>query len=81
MKHFKKKHGLQKTTVALFFEILPYNMQEVASKNLMSNKLKVRIAVAVGMSHIHSRRMMNGDLKFENIMMNSVFDPKNIDFL
>ena len=72
----------EKTTVALFFELLPYSVKEVASKNLLSNTLKVRIAVEVafGMSHLHSRRMMHRDLKLENIMMNSVFDSKIIDF-
>ncbi|KAK8841617.1 hypothetical protein M9Y10_027242 [Tritrichomonas musculus] len=72
----------EKTTVALFFELLPYSVKEVASKNLLSNTLKVRIAVEVafGMSHLHSRGMMHRDLKLENIMMNSVFDSKIIDF-
>ena len=65
----------EKTTVALFFELLPYSVKEVASKSLLSNTLKVRIAVEVafGMSHLHSRGMMHRDLKLENIMMNSVF--------
>ena len=72
----------EKTIVALFFELLPYSVKEVASKNLLSNTLKVRIAVEVafGMSHLHSRGMMHRDLKLENIMMNSVFDSKIIDF-
>ncbi|KAK8838865.1 hypothetical protein M9Y10_032907 [Tritrichomonas musculus] len=72
----------EKTTVALFFELLPFSVKEVASKNLLSNTLKVRIAVEVafGMSHLHSRGMMHRDLKLENIMMNSVFDSKIIDF-
>lgn len=52
-------------------------MKEVASKNLLSSMQKVRIAVEVafGMSHFHSRCM-----KLANIMMNSVFDFKIIDF-
>ena len=37
----------EKTIVALFFELLPYSVKEVASKNLLSNTLKVRIAVEV----------------------------------
>ncbi|KAK8836639.1 hypothetical protein M9Y10_037575 [Tritrichomonas musculus] len=72
----------EKTTVALFLELLPYSVKEVASKSLLSSTLKVRIAVEVafGMSHLHSRGMMHRDLKLENIMMNSVFDSKIIDF-
>ena len=55
----------------LFYELLPYSAKEVASKNLLSSTLKVGIAVEVafGMSHFHSR-----------CMMNSVFDSKIIDF-
>ena len=71
-----------KTTIALFFELLPFSVKDVIEKGLMSNTLKVRIAVEVafGMSHIHSRGMMHRDLKLENIMMNSVFNSKVIDF-
>lgn len=49
---------------------------------MISNTLKARIAVEVafGMKHIHSLGMMHRDLKLENIMMNSVFHSKIIDF-
>ncbi|KAK8853734.1 hypothetical protein M9Y10_016277 [Tritrichomonas musculus] len=70
----------EKTTVALFFELLPYSVKEVASKNLLSNTLKVRVAVEVafGMSHLHRRSMMHRDLSLDKVMMNSVFDSKII---
>ena len=76
-------HGSdRKTTVALFMELLPYSVKEASKKGLLSNTLKVRIAVesAFGMSHIHSLGMMHRDLKLENIMMNSLFESKIIDF-
>lgn len=71
----------QKTTVALFKELLPYNVKDVSKKGL-NNTLKVRIAIetAFGMSHIHSLGMIHRDLKLENIMLNSIFDSKIIDF-
>lgn len=44
----------QKTTVALFMELLPYNVKDVSMKGLLNNTLKVLIAVetAFGMSRI-----------------------------
>ena len=76
------KEKVQKTTIALFFEFLPFTVKEMIEKCLMSNTLKVRIAVEVafGMFHIHSLGMMHRDLKLENIMMNCVFESKIIDF-
>lgn len=78
----EEKIKKEKTTVALFFEFLPFTIKSVIDSNMMTNTLKVRIAVevAIGMSHIHSLGMMHRDLKIENIMLNSVFDSKIIDF-
>ncbi|KAK8837408.1 hypothetical protein M9Y10_036842 [Tritrichomonas musculus] len=72
----------EKTTIALFFELLPFSIESVIKKGLMSNTLKVRIAVEVafGMSYLHSHGMMHRDLKLGNIMMNGVFNSKIIDF-
>ncbi|KAK8897753.1 hypothetical protein M9Y10_015718 [Tritrichomonas musculus] len=79
-KQSKDNHG--KTTIALFFELLPFSVKEVIDKGLMSNTLKVRISVEVAfaMSHIHRHGMMHRDLKLENVMLNSVFESKLIDF-
>ena len=78
----QKEEKVAKTTIALFFELLPFSVKDVIEKDLMSNTLKVRVAVEVafGMSHLHSRGMMHRDLKLENVMMNSVFESKVIDF-
>ena len=77
-----KNQQKKKTTIALFFELLPFSVEDVIKKGLLSNTLKVRIAVEVafGMSHLHSLGMIHRDLKLGNIMMNSVFDSKIIDF-
>ena len=55
-----KAKKLRRPQLPLFYELLPDSAKEVASKNLLSSTLKVGIAVevAVGMSHFHSRCMM-----------------------
>ena len=71
-----------KTTVALFFELLPYDVKNIASNGMLNNTLKTRIAVEVafGMSYIHSNGIMHRDLKLDNIMLNDVLESKIIDF-
>lgn len=78
----EEKVTSDKTTIALFFEYLPFSIKNVIENNMMTNTLKVRIAVdvAFGMSHIHNLGMIHRDLKLENIMMNSVLEGKIIDF-
>lgn len=72
----------EKTTVAIFFEYLPFSLKNVIDKSMMSNTLKVRIAIeiAFGMSYIHSHGLIHRDLSLDNIMLNSVFNSKIIDF-
>ncbi|KAK8878541.1 hypothetical protein M9Y10_005321 [Tritrichomonas musculus] len=41
------KEKVVKTTVALFFEFLPFSVNKVSEKRLMSSTLKARIAVEV----------------------------------
>lgn len=71
-----------KTTIAIFFELLPYSIKKMVDSGLMNNTLKVKIAieVAFGMSYIHSFGMIHRDLKIGNIMLNSIFESKIIDF-
>lgn len=71
-----------KTMIALFFEYLPYSAKNVIENKMISNTLKVRIAVEVtfGIHFIHSLGMIHRDLKLENIMMNGAFNAKKIDF-
>ena len=60
-----KNQQKKKKTIALFFELLPFSVEDVIKKGLMSNTLKVRIAVEVafGMSYLHSLEMIHRDLK------------------
>ena len=48
----------------------------------MNNTLKMKIAVeiAFGMQYLHSIGMIHRDLKIENVMLNSIFEAKIIDF-
>ncbi|KAK8897638.1 hypothetical protein M9Y10_015601 [Tritrichomonas musculus] len=72
-----------KTTVSLFYEFLPYNVEEVMRKGMLNNTLKVRIAVevAIGMSHIHSLGIIHRNLNLSNIMMNHFFESKIIGLI
>ena len=71
-----------RTTIALFFEFLPYNLRRLIDNQQLCSTLKTRIAVevAIGMSHIHSLGLMHRDLKVENVMLNGVMEAKLIDF-
>lgn len=72
----KEEEPESKTTIALFFEYLQYSQKSIIENKMISNKLKVRIAVEVafGMQFIHSLGMMHRDLKLENIMTNGAFN-------
>lgn len=72
----------EKTTVALYLEFLSHGLKECLTKKLMDNTLKARIVIEVAhaMNYIHKRGLIHRDLKIENIMMNSVFEAKIVDF-
>lgn len=73
----------EKTTVAIFIEYLPFKLQEyVTNKKIMNNTLKTKIAleIAFGMMYIHKNGIIHRDLKLENVMLNSIFEAKIIDF-
>lgn len=72
----------KKTTITIFVEYLPFSVNKLIENKMLSNTLKVRIAVEVcfGMKRIHSFGLMHRDLKVKNIMMNSIFESKIIDF-
>ena len=78
----KEEEPESKTTIALFFEYLQYSLKGIIENKMISNTLKVRIAVEVafGMQFIHSLGMIHRDLKLENIMMDGAFNAKIIDF-
>lgn len=70
------------TTVALYIEYLPFKLIEYISNKIMSNTLKTKIAleIAFGMMYIHKNGIIHRDLKLENVMLNSIFEAKIIDF-
>lgn len=78
----KNGHVQNMTTIALFLEFLDYNLSELLKMKIITNTTKVRIVldVAHAMNFVHKRGMMHRDLKIENIMLNSFFETKLVDF-
>lgn len=69
------------TTAALFLEYLKFNLSDVLKMKVDNTfKTKVALDIAHAMNFIHKRGMMHRDLKIENIMLNSFFETKLVDF-
>ena len=70
------------TTVSLFIEYYPYKLSDCLKNKKLNNTQKVRIAleIAFGMSFIHNKGMMHRDLNIDNIMLNDSYEAKIIDF-
>lgn len=68
-------------TIALFLEYLDYNLNDILNKKI-SNASKVAIVLDIchAMDFLHKRGMIHRDLKIENIMLNSLFQTKLVDF-
>ena len=52
------------------------------AEQIVNNSMKARIVVDIchGMSHIHKLGWIHRDLKIDNIMLNSIFNAKIVDF-
>ncbi|KAK8836501.1 hypothetical protein M9Y10_037761 [Tritrichomonas musculus] len=70
------------TTVALLLEFVDFNLKECLANNILNNTLKTRIVVEIShaMRYLHANGLIYRDLKIDNIMLNSVFQVKMIDF-
>ena len=70
------------TTVAIFLEFIDFTFKDCLSNNMLNNTLKTRIVVEIchAMRYLHSKGLIYRDLKIDNIMLNSVFQVKLIDF-
>lgn len=70
------------TTVALLLEFIDFTLKDCLSNNLLNNTLKTRIVVEIchAMLYLHSKGLIYRDLKIDNVMLNSVFQVKLIDF-
>lgn len=70
------------TTVSILLEFIDYKLKDCIEKNLINNTIKARIIVEIsqGLKYIHSKNMIYRDLKLSNIMLNSSFQAKMIDF-
>lgn len=69
-------------TIAIFLEFLDFDLKMCLDKNILSNSMKVKIAVEVasGMSYLHKHGMIHRDLNIDNIMLNRFFEAKIINF-
>ena len=69
------------TTIALFLEFEEHSLNDVLAWNI-SNTFRTRIVVDIAhaMKYLHEKGMMHRDLKIENIMLNSFFETKLVDF-
>ncbi|KAK8846911.1 hypothetical protein M9Y10_019479 [Tritrichomonas musculus] len=69
------------TTISLFLEFLEYGLNDVLQMKI-NNTMKAKIVVDVvhAMNHIHKKGIMHRDLKIDNIMLNSIFETKLVDF-
>lgn len=69
------------TTVSFYLEFVEYGLEEVL-KNKINNTLKVKIVIEIAhaMKYLHKLGMIHRDLKIENIMVNSVYETKLVDF-
>ena len=65
----------------MFLEFLDFKLNDVLKSDI-KNTLKVRIIIEIAhaMKFIHSKGLIHRDLKIENIMLNSVYEAKVVDF-
>ena len=69
------------TTIAIFLEFLEIDLKKEL-KNGLNNTLKTKIVVEIShaLNYLHKNKMIHRDLKIENIMLNSVYQAKLVDF-
>lgn len=78
----KSKKDNEKTTIAIFLEFIENKLSDILKSDIINNTLKVRIVVEIAhaMNYLHKNGIIHRDLKIENIMLNSVFEVKIVDF-
>ncbi|KAK8839146.1 hypothetical protein M9Y10_027938 [Tritrichomonas musculus] len=76
------EEGETPTTISIYLEFLSRSLKECVDKKLLDNTLKARIVIDIvhALNFIHKHNMMHRDIKIENIMLNSAFEAKIVDF-
>ncbi|KAK8842223.1 hypothetical protein M9Y10_026455 [Tritrichomonas musculus] len=70
------------TTVALFLEYIDFKLKDCLSQEKINSTLKTRIVLEIvyGMRYLHEKGLIYRDLNIDNIILNSFFNAKLIDF-
>lgn len=70
----------EKTTIALFFEFLEFNLYDCMK--FLNNTLKTKIVIEIvhAMNYIHKHGMIHRNLTIDNIRLNKDFEAKIIGF-
>lgn len=78
----RDEKGNEMSTVALFMEFIELNLDVCLKKKILDNtiKTKIIIEIAQAMSFIHKLGMIHKDLKIDNIMLDSNYNTKLINF-
>lgn len=71
----------QATTISLYLEFLEISMKDIMKMGI-NNTMKTKMVVDIvhGMKYLHQKGIIHRDLKIENIMLNSVYETKLVDF-
>lgn len=77
-----KKNQDSITSISLFTEYLDFSLKNCLENDILTNTLKAKVAleVAFGMAHLHKLGIIHRDLRIDNIMLNSGFEAKIINF-
>lgn len=77
-----KEEGEEITTVAIFLEYVDYKLTDFLKSKMFNNSSKILIVLDVvhALNYIHKHRIIYRDLKNENIMLNSLYETKLVDF-
>lgn len=70
------------TTVSLFLEYIDFKLKDCLSQEKINSTLKTRIVLEIvhGMRYLHEKGLIYRDLNIDNIILNSFFNAKLIDF-
>lgn len=76
-----KRKKEETTTVSIYLEYLEYGLGEILKLDICdTTKSKIVLEITHAMNYIHKKGFIHRDLKIDNIMLNSSFQAKLVDF-